>query len=105
MTGAADSLQERGDAARRLELADQVDGADVDAELERGSGDERLHLAGLQALLKAKTPLLGEAAVVRADVLLAETLGKGKATRSERRRVFTKISVVRCALISSASRS
>ncbi len=45
---AADALQERGDAMRRSDLADEIDVADVDAELERRRGDERLQLAGLQ---------------------------------------------------------
>ena len=78
VAGAADALEERRHAARRLELADEVDGADVDAELERGGGDERLHLAGLEALLEVEAALLREAAVVGADVLLADALGEGE---------------------------
>ena len=39
---AADALQEARDRARRAELADEVDVADVDAELQRGGGDQRL---------------------------------------------------------------
>ena len=42
VAGAADPLQEAGDRARRAELADEVDVADVDAELERGGRDQRL---------------------------------------------------------------
>ena len=37
---------------RRAELADQVDVADVDAELERTGGDQRLELARLQPLFR-----------------------------------------------------
>ena len=76
MAGAADALQERGDRARRAELADQVDVADVDAELERRGGDQRLQLAALQALLGVEPLLARQAAVVRGDVLLAEPLGQ-----------------------------
>ena len=61
-------------AARRADLADEVDGADVDAELERGGGDDGAHLAGLEALLDAEAAVLREAAVVRGDVLFAEAL-------------------------------
>ena len=46
VAGAADALQEGGDAAGRADLADEVDGADVDAELEGGGGDEGPQLAG-----------------------------------------------------------
>ena len=53
-------------------------GADVDAELERGGGDERLHLAGLEAALEGEAALLREAAVVGADVLFADALGEGE---------------------------
>jgi hypothetical protein len=40
--GAADALQEGGDAVRRGDLAHEVDVADVDAELERGGGHQHL---------------------------------------------------------------
>ena len=76
VAGAADALQEGRDRARRAELAHQVDLADVDAELERGGGDQRAQLAALQALLGVEARLLRHAAVVRGDVLLAEALGQ-----------------------------
>ncbi|CAJ3327660.1 Uncharacterised protein [Burkholderia pseudomallei] len=70
--GAPDALQERRDAARRAELADELDVADVDAELERGRGDEQLEFAVLQALLGVEAMFLREAAVVRGDRVRAE---------------------------------
>ena len=60
--------RKRRDRARRAELADQVDVADVDAELERRGRDQRLQLAALQPLLGVEPLLLGEAAVVRGDL-------------------------------------
>ena len=45
VAGAADALQERSDRARRTELADEIDVADVDAEFEGGGGDEGAELA------------------------------------------------------------
>ena len=45
VAGAADALQERGDAVRRADLADEIDVADVDAELERRGRDQRLERA------------------------------------------------------------
>ena len=74
VSGAADALQERRDATRRPHLAHEVDRADVDAELERGGGDERAQFAVLEPLLQPQPALLGEAAVVARDVLLAEPL-------------------------------
>ena len=76
MAGAADALQEGRDRARRAELADEVDVADVDAELERGGGDQRLQLAGLEPLLGVEALLLGQAAVMGGDLVLAEPLGE-----------------------------
>ena len=73
---AADALQEGRDRARRAELADEIDLADVDAELERGGRHQRLQLAALETLLGVEPLLLGEAAVVRGDLVGAEALGE-----------------------------
>ena len=76
MAGAPDALEEGGDAAGRAHLADQVDGADVDAELEGGGGDEGAKVACLEALLDVQAAFLRDAAVVAGDRLLAEALGE-----------------------------
>ncbi len=47
VAGAADALQGDGDGARRADLADQVDRADIDAEFERGGGHHGAQLAVL----------------------------------------------------------
>ena len=72
--GAPDALQEGGDAARRADLADEIDRADVDTQFERGRRHQRAQLAVLEPLLQPQPPLLGEAAVVAGDVLLADAL-------------------------------
>ena len=41
MAGATDPLKKGRDRPWRTELADEVDVADIDAEFERGSGDQR----------------------------------------------------------------
>ncbi len=76
MAGSADALQERGDRARRSDLADQIDIADVDAELERCGRDQRAQLAAFQALLGLEAQFLGEAAVMRGDRFLAEAFAQ-----------------------------
>ena len=76
MARAADPLQEARDRARRAELADEIDVADVDAQLERRGGDQRLQLAVLQPLLGVEPLLLGQAAVMRGDRVLAQPLGQ-----------------------------
>ena len=76
MPRAPDPLQEARDRARRAELADQVDLADVDAELERGGRHQRLQRAALETLLGVQPLLLGEAAVMRGHLLLAQALGE-----------------------------
>src|SRR5690606_14534275 len=74
VTGSPDALQERRDAARRADLADKVDAADVDAELQRRRAHEGLELAVLQALLHAQTSVARQGAVVTGDGLLAQAL-------------------------------
>jgi hypothetical protein len=70
------------DAARRAELAHQLDVADVDAELERGGGHHHLEFAGLETLLGIEARFLRETAVVGCDILLTETLRRGGGTRA-----------------------
>ena len=71
---APDALQERRDRARRAELADQIDLADIDAEFERGGRDQRLQRAALEPLLGVEPALLRQAAVMRRDLVVAEPL-------------------------------
>ena len=62
--------------SRRGNLADEIDVADVDAQLERGGRHHHLQLAAAQPLLGVQPHVLGEAAVVRRDALGAELLGQ-----------------------------
>jgi hypothetical protein len=64
VSGAADPLQKAVDGARRADLAHQVDIADIDAQLQRGGGDQHLQFAALEPLLGVQAQLLGQAAVV-----------------------------------------
>ena len=73
---AADTLQERGDRARGAELADEVDIADVDPELERCGRDQRTQLAALEPLLGVEPMLTRQAAMVRGDVLRSKPFGQ-----------------------------
>ena len=74
--GASDALEEGADSTRRADLADQVDRADVDAQFQRGRGDDGAQIAGLEPLLHLVAALLGQAAVVAGDVFLADPLGQ-----------------------------
>src|SRR3989442_13805320 len=78
VAGAADGLGGGRHGTGGLGLADEVDRADVDAEFQGGGGDERLHLAGLEALLEVQAALLREATVVGTDMLLADAFGEGE---------------------------
>ena len=64
MAGAADPLETARDGLRRLDLDDEVDGAHVDAELERRGCDEARDLPALQQLLDLEPLLAGKGAVV-----------------------------------------
>ena len=59
----------RGDRLRRLDLQHEVDGAHVDAELERGGRDQARQLARLQQLLDDRALLARQRAVVGAGDL------------------------------------
>ena len=80
MVRAPDALEERADRAWRAELADELDGPDVDAELERGSGHERAEVAGAQPGLNVATPCRRQRAVVgghhEVRVFHAELVGR-----------------------------
>ena len=71
VAGAADALHGDGDGAGGVDLADEVDVADVDAEFEGGGGDEDLDLAVFELLLGVEAEGAGEGAVVGGDVLAA----------------------------------
>ena len=81
MVGPPDTLQERCDASRRTDLADELHRPDVDAELERGGGDESPQFAGPQPGFDSFAPLPRQAAVVRRHLIGTEPLTKlvGKA--------------------------
>ena len=72
----AHPLQERGEAARRADLAHQLHRPDVDAQLQRRGGDQRLQVAAAQPGLDPLPPLLGQAAVMGGDLALAEPLAQ-----------------------------
>ena len=93
---AADALQPARDRLRRLDLDDEVDGAHVDAELERRRRDEARDLARLQQLLDLDALLARERAVVCARDFLLGQLVQRSASRSARRRLLTKTIVERC---------
>ena len=67
---ASDALHEGGDAPRRADLADEIDRADVDPQLQRGGRDEGAQPTVLQPLLQRQPPLLRQRAVMTRDVLL-----------------------------------
>ena len=96
MARAADALQAAGDGGRRLDLDHQVDGAHVDAELERRRGDQRAELSCLEQLLDLEPLLARNRPVVRAHERFAgqlveragQTLGEPAAVDEEQRRAM-----------------
>ena len=71
---AAHPLQEGGQAAGGTELADEFHRADVDAQLERGGSHQGPQLARAQAGFHAQPTVLGKAAVVGGNGVVAEAL-------------------------------
>ncbi len=76
VAGAADPLQEARDRARRADLTDQVDIADVDAEFQRRRRHQRPQRAGLEPLLRRQPLFLRHAAMVRGHRLRPEPIGQ-----------------------------
>ncbi len=70
----ADALQAAGDRLRRLDLDDEVNGAHVDAELERRRRDQARDLPRLEQLLDLGALLARQRSVVRAGNLLLREL-------------------------------
>ncbi len=66
------ALQERRDPMRRADLADEIHMSDVDAQLERGGGDERAQPARLEPGFRVEACLFRQASVMRRDRALAE---------------------------------
>ena len=76
VVGPAHPLEERGDAARRADLAHQLDRADVDAQLERRRGHERPQVARPQPRLDLVAAVLGERSVVGGHHVVAQLLAE-----------------------------
>ena len=91
------ALQERRDRARRAELADELDVADVDAELERRGRDQRLAARRSSAAARPSSRR-SFAMLPWCDITCSSpsSSDRCRATRSAMRRVLTNTSVVRC---------
>ncbi len=76
MSRPADALEPDRDRARRSDLADQIDRADVDAQLERGRRHHRFQLALLEPLLGVEPQAAGQAAVVRQHGVRSQALAQ-----------------------------
>ena len=76
MARAADALQERREAPRRADLADELDGADVDAQLERRRRDEDLEVPRAESSFELEPAVLREAPVMGGRPVLTDALGQ-----------------------------
>ena len=76
MPGTADTLQKRRDRAWRTHLTNEIDVADIDAQLERGGRHQGFQFAALEPLLGGEPELLRHAAVMRGDGFFAETIAE-----------------------------
>ena len=65
-------LQERGDATHGADLADEVDGADIDSQLERRRSDERAELPVLETTLSVEAGFLRQASMMSRHRVHAE---------------------------------
>ena len=70
VAGASDALQGHGDRARRADLADQVDCANINSQFKRSRGDQRAYFTGFQFRFNREPPMPRKAAVMRSDRVL-----------------------------------
>ncbi|TKS57817.1 MAG: hypothetical protein EWM73_03717 [Nitrospira sp.] len=64
VTGPANPLQTGGNRAGRTDLTDKIHGADIDAEFQRGRGNDDARLAALKPFFRRQANLAREAAMV-----------------------------------------
>ena len=76
MPGAPDALQKGAYRTCRADLANQIDIADVDTQLERRRGDQCSQLAAFQSLLRIESLIARKAAVMRSNVFTSDSLGQ-----------------------------
>ena len=57
VTGPANPLQTGGNRAGRTDLTDEIHGADIDAEFQRGRGDDDARLAALEPFFSRQANL------------------------------------------------
>ena len=57
-------------------MADEIDAADVDTELERSGGDQGSNFAGFEFLFRCEAELAGKAAVVGGYGVATQALGQ-----------------------------
>src|SRR5216684_7344029 len=73
VSGATNALQANGNGTRRADLADEVDAADIDAELQRRGGDQRAYFSGFEFLFRGEAQLARQASVVGSYRIASET--------------------------------
>ena len=104
VAGPPDALEPAGDRHRRLDLDDEVDGAHVDAQLERAGGHEPGSRPSLSASsISSRCSRASEPWWARTSSSPASSLS-WSARRSARRRLLVKTIVLRCARMSSRMR-
>ena len=100
---ATDALQRHRDRARGPDLADEVHRADIDSQLKRRRGDYRPEITSLEPVLGFEAKLSRQASWCGSTASEPSRSASRWATRSDSRRVLTKIRVVLCWFASCAS--
>ena len=72
----ADALKQRGNRTGRSELAHQVHRANVNAQFQRGGGDQRLEFAPFQPVLRLETQFRRETAVMGRSLVRSQPLAQ-----------------------------
>ena len=78
MAGAAYALHRRRDRSRRAHLAHQVDGADIDSQLQGRGRDQQPDLSILELAFSLQAKFPGEASVVSGHILRPQALAQSE---------------------------
>src|SRR2546430_4293060 len=71
---AANPLQSYRNGARRADLNNQIDRADVDSEFERCRRDQNFNLSVFELLLRGQAQLAGQTSMVRGNIVFTQPL-------------------------------
>ena len=105
MPCATNPLHSCRNRAGRPHLANQIDGANIDAQFQRRCRDQQFDFAIPRSRLRVQAKLARKTAVMRGDIFRVDAFSNCMREPLDHARVFTNTRVARCSCASAARRS